>query len=149
VVLVTVLIERDEEVGFVARGENFAGSHANLEDGRSAGDGGGDRHVGHDVLRAAPGQAREESAGALNSVLRISCETDYGVINTFGPEIGTFGSRTGGRGRSGPGRTVRGIGFWQDRRRIHVICTISKARRESTGETRKSESLREQVSNDG
>jgi hypothetical protein len=34
VILVAVLVERDEEVGFVARGEHFAGADAHLEDRR-------------------------------------------------------------------------------------------------------------------
>ena len=88
VVLVTVLIKRDEEIGFIARGEDFAGAHADLENRRSAGDGGGNRHVGHDILGAASGQAREESAGALNAVLRISGEADDGVVDILGAEIG-------------------------------------------------------------
>src|SRR5207244_3325356 len=56
VVLVAVLIKRDEEIGFVAGGEDFAGAHADLEDRRAAGNGGGDRHVSHDIVIAAAGK---------------------------------------------------------------------------------------------
>ncbi len=93
VVLVTVLIKRDEEIGFIARRKHFARAHADLEDRRPARNRGRDRHVSHDVLIAASGQAREESAGGLNAVLRISGEADYGVVNAFRAQIGAV--RTG------------------------------------------------------
>ena len=121
VVLVAVLIKRDKKIGFVAGGENFAGAHADLEDRRTAGDGGGNRHVSHDIVIAAAGEAREKSARALNAVLRISRETDDGVVDAFGAKIGPVRCRGGRRG----GSAVRGIGFRQVRRRIHVRQTIS------------------------
>ena len=62
VVLVAVLVKGDEEIGFVARGKNFAGADADLENRRPAGDGGRDRHVGHDVLLAAAGEPGEKGA---------------------------------------------------------------------------------------
>jgi hypothetical protein len=96
VVLVTVLIERDEEIGFVARGKDFARPHADLKDRRAAGNGGGDRHVGHDFLCAAAGKAREESAGALDAVLRISGEPDDGIIDVLRAKIGALRCRSGG-----------------------------------------------------
>ena len=65
VVLITVLVKRDEKIGFVAGGKHFAGADADLENRRSAGNGGGDRHVGHDVLSAASGESGEKSAGAF------------------------------------------------------------------------------------
>ena len=112
VVLVTVLIERDEEIGFVARGEDFARAHADLEDRRAAGDSGGDRHVGHNVLSTASGQAREESSRALNAILRISREADYGVVDAFGAKIGAL-RRAGGM-----------IGFRQSRSWIHAAIRV-------------------------
>src|SRR4029079_2748408 len=41
VVLITMLIERDQEVGFISRGKNFTRADPDLEDRRSTGDGGG------------------------------------------------------------------------------------------------------------
>ena len=63
---------RNQEVGFISRGKNFTRAHADLEDRRSTGDGGGDRHVSHDFLGAAPGEPGEERAGALDAVLGIA-----------------------------------------------------------------------------
>ena len=96
VVLVAVLVKRDEEVRFVARGKNLARPHADLENRRTARNRGGDRHVGHDVLSAATGQAREESAGALDAVLRIAGEPDDGVADTLRPQISPKTSNVGG-----------------------------------------------------
>ena len=98
VVLVTVLIKRDEKIGFVTGGKHFAGAHADLENGWTAGNGGGNRHVSHDVLVAAAGEAREKGAGGLNAVLGIAGETDDGVVDVFGAEIGSV-RRWGNRGR--------------------------------------------------
>ena len=95
VVLVAVLIKRDEEIGFVAGGEDFAGAHADLENGGAAGDGGGNRHVGHDFLGAAAGEPGEERAGALDAVLRITGEPDDGVVDVFRAEIGAVRGRSG------------------------------------------------------
>ena len=96
VVLVTVLIKRDEEIGFVARGEDFARAHAHLENRRAAGDRGGNRHVSHDFLRAAAGEPREERAGALDAVLRIAGEPNDGVVDVFRAKIGALRAGAGG-----------------------------------------------------
>jgi hypothetical protein len=69
VVLVTVLVKRDQKIGFVTRRQHFSRTDAHLKNGRATGNRGRDRHVGHDVVLAAPGQAREECAGGLNAVL--------------------------------------------------------------------------------
>ena len=87
-VLVTVLIKRDQKIGFITGGQHFARTDAHLENRRTTGDRGRDGHVGHDVLLAATGEAGEERAGSLNSVLRISGEPDHGVLNTFRAQIG-------------------------------------------------------------
>ena len=113
VVLVTVLIKRDEEIGFIARGKDFARAHADLEDRRPAGDGGGDRHVSHDVLVAASGESGEESARALDAVLRIPGEADDGVVDALGAKIGALG-RAGGM-----------IGFGQSRSWIHAAIRVA------------------------
>jgi len=39
--LVAVLVESEEDIGLVTRAEDFAAAHADLKDGRPAGDGGG------------------------------------------------------------------------------------------------------------
>ena len=96
--VVAVLIERDEEVGLVAGGEDLAGAHADLENGRAAGDGGGDGHVGHDLLVAATGEAGKEAAEGLDAVLGITGEADDGVRNGLG---GGGGRRRGGRASLG------------------------------------------------
>src|SRR5205814_6471539 len=101
VVLITMLIERDEKIGFVAGRKHFARAHADLKDRRSTGNRGWDRHVSHDIVVAASSQAREECAGGLNAVLRISGQTNYGVLNILRTQIGAVRSRTGRGGRSG------------------------------------------------
>src|SRR5207237_9992867 len=80
VVLITVLIKRDEKIVFVTGRQNFARAHPDLEDRRAARDGGRDRHVSHDIVVAAAREPREKSAGGLNAVLRIPGETEYRVI---------------------------------------------------------------------
>jgi hypothetical protein len=52
---VAVLVEHHEHVGTVASGQDVAGAHAHLKNGRPPRDCGRNRHVGHDVLIAAPG----------------------------------------------------------------------------------------------
>src|SRR5438552_16138479 len=92
-VLITVLIKRDQKIGFVAGRQDFAGTDADLKDGRAAGDGGGNRHVSHDVLIAASGESGEKCAGRLNSVLRIAGQTDDRVLNIFRTKIGAVRAR--------------------------------------------------------
>ena len=74
--VVGVLVERDEQIGLVTGAEDLAGPDAHLENGRSAGDGGGNGHEGHDFLLAASGQTCQEPADGLNAVLRIACDAD-------------------------------------------------------------------------
>ena len=50
VFIVTVLIKRHEKIRLIPRGENLARSDADLKNRGPARNGGGDRHVGHDVL---------------------------------------------------------------------------------------------------
>jgi hypothetical protein len=89
-----MLIERDQKIGFIASRQHFTGTDADLKDRWSTGDCGRDRHVGHDVLVAASGEAGEKRAGSLNSVLRITSETNHGVLNIFRAQIGTVRTRT-------------------------------------------------------
>ena len=99
VVLVTVLVKRDEQIRFVAGGEHFAGADADLENRRAAGDRGRNRHVRHDLLLAATGEPREKAADGLDAVLRIAGEADDGVVNVFGTQIGASGCRQNGPAR--------------------------------------------------
>ena len=69
--------------------EHFTGTDPDLEDGGSAGDGGGDRHEGHDFLFAAAGEAREETADGLDAILGIAGETNDRLGN-----FGDFGTAT-------------------------------------------------------
>ena len=87
-VLVTMLVKRDQKISFIASGQYFTRTDPDLEDRRSTRDRCRDRHVSHDIVIAAPGQACEKSAGGLNAVLRISGETNYGVIDVFRAQIG-------------------------------------------------------------
>ncbi len=93
VVLITVLVKRDEKVGFVAGRKDFARADADLENRRAAGNGGRNRHVGHDVLVAAAGEPREKRAGGLNAVLRIARESYNGVVDVLGTQIGALRRR--------------------------------------------------------
>ena len=105
---VAVLIEGHEHVGAVAGGEDVAGAHAHLEDRRPARDGGRDRHVGHDVLVAAAGEAGEETADGLDAVLRIAGEADDDVVDALGTRVSAFG-----RGGGGIFSGELGVGFTQ------------------------------------
>src|SRR5215218_3069387 len=69
VVLVAVLIKAEQHVSFIAGAQNFARTDADLENRRTAGNGGGNGHEGHDLLFTAASQAREEAADGLDTVL--------------------------------------------------------------------------------
>src|SRR2546421_6133224 len=71
VVLIAVLVKRDEEIGFVAGGEDFACAHADLEDRWFAGNGGGERYVSHDELGAAAGASEAERCAPMDAGLGI------------------------------------------------------------------------------
>src|SRR5262249_56105349 len=101
-VLVAVLRKRDEKSRLVTCRQNFTGTDAYLENRRAARDGGGDRHVGYDVVFAASSQSCQKGAGGLNSVLRISSETNYSVLNVFRPQILTVRTCNGASRRTGP-----------------------------------------------
>src|SRR5207237_8479154 len=70
-------------------------AYAYVENARTPRNRRGDGQVGHDVVLAASGKAREKGAGGLNSVLRISREPDDRVLNAFGPQIRSLGVRRG------------------------------------------------------
>src|SRR6202035_765700 len=95
-----------------------------------------DGHVRHDIVVAAPSQPRQKCAGSLNSVLRISGETNYGVLNIFRPQIGAVRSRTGIRSRSGSGSRTGGrsaIALRHNGSFIHGIITVTELEQHSTG----------------
>jgi len=96
VVLVTVLVKRDQKISFIAGRQHFAGTDAHLENGRTTRDRGRDGHVGHDVVLAASGKAGQERTRGLNSILRITREPDHRVLNAFRPQIGPLAVWRGG-----------------------------------------------------
>ena len=53
-VFVTVLVKREQNIGFITGAQHFAGTDADLENGRTAGNRRRDRHERHDFLLAAP-----------------------------------------------------------------------------------------------
>src|SRR5438105_6252937 len=96
VVLLTVLIKRDQKIGYVTGREHFTRAHADVKNGRAAGNGGWNRHISHDVVVAASGQSREKRAGGLNSVLRISGKANHSVVDIFRTKIRAVRRRTAG-----------------------------------------------------
>ena len=76
VVLVGVLVERQQHVGLIAGTENVPRAETNLKDGWAAGDGRGDGHHRHDLLLTAAGEAGEKAADGLNAVLGIAGDAD-------------------------------------------------------------------------
>ena len=90
VVLVTVLVKRDQEIGFVTRRQHFTGTDAHLENGRATGNRGRDGHVRHDIVFAASSESREEGTSSLNAVLRISRKTNHRVLNILRTQISSF-----------------------------------------------------------
>ncbi len=93
VAFVGVLVEGDEEVGFIACTEDFAGSESHLEDGGATGDGRRDGHEGHDLLFRASGQSGQEAADGLDTVLGITGDADDRFFNGGG---GATRARFGG-----------------------------------------------------
>src|SRR2546430_6429287 len=61
-VFVGVLIKRQKNVRLIACAEDLTRTDAHLENGRAAGNRGGNCHESHDLLLAPPGQARKETA---------------------------------------------------------------------------------------
>ena len=87
--VVTMLIERHQHIRPVTGREDVTRAHPHLENGRSARDGGRNRHVGHDVLVAASGEPGEEPADSLDAVLRVAGQPDNNVMNR--PESTAWG----------------------------------------------------------
>ena len=76
-----MLVKGQQHVGLIARAQDFAGTDADLENGRAAGNGGGDGHERHDFLFAAAGQPRQKPADGLDAVLRIAGNADDGFVD--------------------------------------------------------------------
>ena len=86
-----MLIESNKEVSLVAGRKDLAGTDPDLKNRRSTRDGRWDCHVGHDFLVAATGQAGQNRAGRLDTILRIASQADDSVSNVLRPEIGPSG----------------------------------------------------------
>ena len=80
-VVVGVLVKGHQGVGAVAGVEDLAGAKVDLEDGRTAGNGAGNRHVGHDFLGGGSGQLAEKGPDRLNAILGIAGQTDDGIAD--------------------------------------------------------------------
>ena len=91
VVLVAVIVEGHEEVGFITRAEDVPGTHADLEDRRASGDRRRDRHVGHDILGTTASQTSEERPDGLNTVLGVARHADDNVVERLGGNVGCGG----------------------------------------------------------
>ena len=76
VVLVGMLVERQQHIGLIAGTEDIPRAKANLKDGWTAGDGRGDGHHRHDLLLTAAGQTGKEAADGLDTVLGITGNAD-------------------------------------------------------------------------
>ena len=95
-VLIRMLVKRQQHIGLVPGAEHFARADAHLENRRPAGNRRGDGHERHDLLFAASGKPRQETANGLNPVLRIAGNADHRLGN-----VGNLGrSATGWRGQS-------------------------------------------------
>src|SRR5436190_10679366 len=76
VVLVRMLIKREQHISIITGAEHFARTNAHLEDRRTAGNSRWDGHEGHDFLLASCCEAGQETADGLNAVLRIAGYAD-------------------------------------------------------------------------
>ena len=73
-----MLVERQQHIRLVSGAHDFSRADADLENGRPARDGGGNRHERHDFLFAASGQPGEEAPDGLDAVLGIARDADNG-----------------------------------------------------------------------
>ena len=76
VALIRVLVKCQKHVRLIARAQDFARTDPNLKNGRAPGNRRGDRHERHDLLLAAAGKPRQETADGLNAVLRVAGDAD-------------------------------------------------------------------------
>ena len=81
VVLVGMLVKAQQHVRIITRAQHLARADAHLEDGRPAGDRGGNRHERHDLLLTAARESREETADGLDAILRVTGDTDDRLVN--------------------------------------------------------------------
>ena len=79
--LVAMLVKRQQHVGIIARAQHFAAADAHLENGRAAGNRGGNGHERHDLLLAAASQPGQEAADGLDAILRIAGDADDRFAN--------------------------------------------------------------------
>ena len=78
---VGVLVERQQHIRLVAGAEHLAGADADLEDGGTTRDRGGNGHKRHDFLLTAAGQPREKAADGLDAVLRVARDADHHFVD--------------------------------------------------------------------
>lgn len=83
-VVVGVLIESDEGIGFIAGMENFARAEVNLENGGAARNRRGDGHIGHHILGGGASELGEKGADGLNAVLGMTGEADDRIADGSG-----------------------------------------------------------------
>ena len=81
--VVTVLVKRHKNVGFVAGRKHFSGSEVHLENRRPARDRRGNRHVSHDLATTAPRETRKESTDRLDAVLRVSRKANHRILDAL------------------------------------------------------------------
>ena len=74
-----MLVKRDQGIGAISGVEDLSRAEVDLENRRSAGDGAGNRHVGHDLLGRGAGELTKEGPHRLNAVLGVAGEPDDSV----------------------------------------------------------------------
>ena len=75
-IVVAVVVEAEQDVGFISGAQDLAGTDPDLKDGGTTGNGGGDGHEGHDLLFAPASQAGEKAADGLDAILGIAGDAD-------------------------------------------------------------------------
>ena len=83
---VRMLVKCQEHIRFIPCAQDFSRPNADLKNRRTAGNGRGNRHEGHDFLLASPREARQKSADGLDAVLGVAGNTDDRLL-----DFGDFG----------------------------------------------------------
>ena len=76
VVVVRMLVKRQQHVGVIPGAQHLARTNPHLEDRWAAGNSRRNGHERHDLLFAAPGQPGQKTANGLNAILRIARNAD-------------------------------------------------------------------------
>ena len=77
--IIGMLVKRDQGIGAISGVEDLSRAEVDLKNRRSAGDGAGNRHVGHDLLSSGAGELTKEGPHRLNTVLGVAGEADDSV----------------------------------------------------------------------